>query len=425
MSSEKPDIYRKASTAIRSTGGAVSVLNAKGERTLQKVHVARHRAGVRPKFAEEDEDSSGDDEHDALGAIAQQQEEMYSIGSTATTADLGALDPSDRRLARLQSGTDGSGASADTSGDDAFSESEYETDSESEDEMLKPVFVSKTQRVTQLEREARETLEAEKAKNAVEVQKARVKESQALVIDVMQAELNDEHMQLLKITDIDDDDETYNEAAEAAIEAERLEVERLRDMTEEERLVELEKRKKAEGKQPDKGKMKFMQKYYHKGAFFMDKEEEIYTRDTSEATGDDHFDKAALPKVMQVKTGMFGKIGQTKYTHLKDQDTSSKDSLWNGGLAREGRGGGQDGSGGGGGGVCYDHQKGACTRGDSCRFSHDGAGGGGGGGGRDEGWTSGGGGGYGGGSGSRNAQKSKRGGAGDVFERPSSKRRRD
>ena len=211
----------------------------------------------------------------------------------------------------------------------------------------------------------------------------------------------------------------------AAIEAERLEVERLRDMTEEERLVELEKRKKAEGKQPDKGKMKFMQKYYHKGAFFMDKEEEIYTRDTSEATGDDHFDKAALPKVMQVKTGMFGKIGQTKYTHLKDQDTSSKDSLWNGGLAREGRGVGQDGSGGGGGGVCYDHQKGACTRGDSCRFSHDGAGGGGGGGGRDEGWTSGGGGGYGGGSGSRNAQKSKRGGAGDVFERPSSKRRRD
>ena len=32
----------------------------------------------------------------------------------------------------------------------------------------------------------------------------------------MQAELNDEHMQLLKITDIDDDDETYNEAAEYA-----------------------------------------------------------------------------------------------------------------------------------------------------------------------------------------------------------------
>ena len=36
----------------------ISVLNSKGERTLEKVHVARHRAGIRPKFADEDEDSS-------------------------------------------------------------------------------------------------------------------------------------------------------------------------------------------------------------------------------------------------------------------------------------------------------------------------------------------------------------------------------
>ncbi len=36
------------------------------------------------------------------------------------------------------------------------------------------------------------------------------------------------------------------------------------------------------------------------------------------------------------------------------------------------RGGGGDRGGGGGGGVCYAHQKGQCTRGDSCRFSHSG-----------------------------------------------------
>jgi hypothetical protein len=39
--------------------------------------------------------------------------------------------------------------------------------------------------------------------------------------------------------------------------------------------------------------------------------------------------------------------------------------------------GGRDG-GGGGGGTCYAFQKGECTRGSGCRFSHEGGGGGGG-----------------------------------------------
>ena len=40
------------------------------------------------------------------------------------------------------------------------------------------------------------------------------------------------------------------------------------------------------------------------------------------------------------------------------------------GGGRGGRGGGDRGSSGGGGGVCYAHQKGECTRGSSCRFTH-------------------------------------------------------
>lgn len=40
------------------------------------------------------------------------------------------------------------------------------------------------------------------------------------------------------------------------------------------------------------------------------------------------------------------------------------------GGGRGGRGGGDRGSSGGGGGVCYAHQKGECTRGSACRFSH-------------------------------------------------------
>jgi hypothetical protein len=38
------------------------------------------------------------------------------------------------------------------------------------------------------------------------------------------------------------------------------------------------------------------------------------------------FDKSAMPRVMQVKK--FGFSGQTKYTHLKDQDTTDYDSAW-------------------------------------------------------------------------------------------------
>lgn len=65
-----------------------------------------------------------------------------------------------------------------------------------------------------------------------------------------------------------------------------------------------------------------------------------------------------------------------------------------GGGGYGGGGGGYGGGGGGAQGVCYSFQKGECTRGSSCRYSHEGGGGGGGGGGGYAG--RGGGGGYGG-----------------------------
>lgn len=46
-----------------------------------------------------------------------------------------------------------------------------------------------------------------------------------------------------------------------------------------------------------KGKYKFLQKYYHRGAFFLDAEEDVLKRDFSGATLEDHFDKTILPKV--------------------------------------------------------------------------------------------------------------------------------
>ena len=84
--------------------------------------------------------------------------------------------------------------------------------------------------------------------------------------------------------------------------------------------------KKITNRRENKGKYKFLQKYYHRGAFFLDKEEQVFTRDFTKATLEDNFDKTVLPKVMQVKN--FGRSGRTKYTHLVDQDTTNFDAAW-------------------------------------------------------------------------------------------------
>lgn len=110
------------------------------------------------------------------------------------------------------------------------------------------------------------------------------------------------------------------------IERERMEIEKRRNMTEEERRQEARMNPKVITNKAAKGKYKFMQKYYHRGAFYLDKDENILKRDFSAATLEDHFNKTVLPKVMQVKN--FGRSGRTKYTHLVDQDTTQFDSPW-------------------------------------------------------------------------------------------------
>lgn len=78
----------------------------------------------------------------------------------------------------------------------------------------------------------------------------------------------------------------------------------------------------------ERGKMKFMQKYYHKGVFYKDDEEvkEILERDYNLPTLEDNYNKEALPEIMQVKK--FGRAGQTKWTHLAKEDTTQMDGAW-------------------------------------------------------------------------------------------------
>ena len=80
----------------------------------------------------------------------------------------------------------------------------------------------------------------------------------------------------------------------------------------------------------EKAKWKFLQKYYHKGVFYVDEDsvrkedEDVRTREYNEPTLEDKFDKEKLPAILQVKN--FGKRGRTKYTHLLDQDTTRFDA---------------------------------------------------------------------------------------------------
>jgi hypothetical protein len=69
--------------------------------------------------------------------------------------------------------------------------------------------------------------------------------------------------------------------------------------------------------QSQKAKWKFLQKYWHKGAFFQDDADDargtantyqIFARDFSAPTGEDNFDKSQLPAVMQVCVG--GAVGR-------------------------------------------------------------------------------------------------------------------
>uniref|UniRef100_A0A5B7C622 Putative microfibrillar-associated protein 1-like n=1 Tax=Davidia involucrata TaxID=16924 RepID=A0A5B7C622_DAVIN len=235
-------------------------------------------------------------------------------------------------------------------------ESEYETDSEEEltgIAMVKPVFVPKSERDTIAERERLE----EEDRALEELMKKRLEErkvetKQIVIEEIRKDEEIQKNLELEANTaDVDTDDEV-NEAEEyeawkareiarikrdredrEAMLKEKEEIEKVRNMTEEERR-EWERKNPRPAAQP-KQKWRFMQKYYHKGAFFQSDPDDyaatagadgIFNRDFSAPTGEDKMDKSILPKVMQVKH--FGRSGRTKWTHLVNEDTTDWNNPW-------------------------------------------------------------------------------------------------
>ncbi|KAH7104179.1 splicing factor, Prp19-binding domain-containing protein [Auriculariales sp. MPI-PUGE-AT-0066] len=232
-------------------------------------------------------------------------------------------------------------------------ETSSEEESSSEEELatpaFRPVFVPKRGRDTVNEREAQSEFSEEAVKKRELEAEERKKQSYEMVADSIKRELAEKET-VDKDQEVDDTDgldpTTEFEAwrlrelarikrdkeEELRKEEERAEVERRRALPEEQRLKEdLEHAHKSRADKP-KGQQKFLQKYYHKGAFHQDAEI-LKRHDYTEAT-ESTLDVSMLPKVMQIRN--FGKRSQTKYTHLVDQDTTAGTGGFGGGTTKPG-----------------------------------------------------------------------------------------
>ncbi|CAO3637184.1 unnamed protein product [Cunninghamella echinulata] len=240
-----------------------------------------------------------------------------------------------------------SGAQDESEEESEEDSSEYETDSESEEDTLKrmpkPMFIPKTHRATILQQEKLQREAEEREQRLAEEMEKRKEESHNMLAEELKRE-NEKAVESDVEEDVDDTD-GLNEEEEfeawkirelkrvkrdreerIAREKEEEELERRREMPEEERLKE-DMERANETRDKDKGEFTYMQKYYHKGAYYQDMNDEVFKRDYSAPTINEVRNKELLPEVMQVKN--FGLQGRTKYTHLAAEDTTDKDSPWN------------------------------------------------------------------------------------------------
>ena len=216
-------------------------------------------------------------------------------------------------------------------------ESSDSSSSSSEEEDIRPVFISKNRRSTiktdqELEEEENRQLELERKR-----QEQKREKSVKLLDKELENEANRKKAvkideDILSVNDSDDIDPNGEMMAWIEREMKRLS---LIKQTRDESDKELQRRAnnssfkdstdkegKSNSQNTEKPKFKTGQRYYHKGAFFMDDEEiaEKAAQVAHAPTGKDHINYDLLPKYYQTKNP--GRARQPKYTNLKDQDTT-------------------------------------------------------------------------------------------------------
>ena len=336
---------------------------------------AMRRAGT-PESDGSDESESESEDEEARDA----RRAAMRARATAREAEEAREDAADEdededagrsgQVAVRGAGTVGANAGGEESGSSSYeTDSEYDTDSDESSggsgprKLFKPVFVRKSERDTIEEREKMQAeIDAEAAMTEV-AKAAKREESKKLVeLEVRREEALAAALDEMEPSDVDTDDELDDALEFEAWKGreldrlktdriqreqmfrEREEQERIRNMTEDERnLYHAKRLAEKEHADKDKPKMAFMQKYYHKGAFFQEAADdafgtagpdEIYKRDFNAPTAEEKYDKSLLPSAMQVRKGTFGRAGQSKWTHLANEDTSVRkdetDDLWSG-----------------------------------------------------------------------------------------------
>jgi microfibrillar-associated protein 1 len=231
------------------------------------------------------------------------------------------------------------------------SESESSSDGDEGDFPMEPVlelkFVPKTRRTTiktEDQIKVEEEIDGEKKKKEVNERKQRTID---LIKNQVEVDNNTEEKDEFDFSSSEEDNEEtqqrefelwklrelfrlkreYKELEEHRTEQE--EKERRQKLTD----VEVQKENEKAGRgEKERTPFRFLQKYYHKGAFYHDEYKDIHNKnDWATPTGEDAYtDRTILPRVMQVKN--FGKASRTKYTHLSNEDTSAIDDPWRSGF---------------------------------------------------------------------------------------------